>query len=282
MIPKEVLRWFEENQWGKVIKVDILSTGNSTVQRLLMEDGKNVILKQYPFMPASAADGEAQGLLAMGSTKTVRVPKPYYWTDTFLLVEVIESRKAPHDFAERFGRKLAQMHLHTNDLFGFKQDNFIGATPQHNHWEQDGFVFFEKHRLRPQFEWAAQKGYFDAEDRKRFEKVILRMKEIVPVQAPSLLHGDLWQGNVMADVDGQPTLIDPAVHYGWAEADLAMTVMFGGFGDEFFGAYQEVRSLETGWQARFAFYNLYHYLNHLNLFGSGYLGSVRSLLRKFG
>jgi fructosamine-3-kinase len=174
------------------------------------------------------------------------------------------------------------MHLHTNDHFGFKQDNFIGATPQHNQWERDGFVFFEKHRLRPQFEWASQKGYFDAEDRKRFEKVILRMKEIVPVQAASLLHGDLWQGNVMADGDGQPTLIDPAVHYGWAEADLAMTVMFGGFGDEFFGAYQEVRPLETGWQARFAFYNLYHYLNHLNLFGSGYLGSVQSLLRKFG
>ena len=282
MIPKKVIDWLDENQWGRVLKADSLSVGNSTVQFLQLDDGQKVILKEYPFMPATTADGEAQGLLALAATETVRVPKPFVWTEDFLLVEAIEERRDPQDFAERFGRSLAQMHLHTNDQFGFKQDNFIGATPQLNQWEQDGFVFFEKHRLRPQFEWAAQKGYLDAEDAKRFEKVILRMKEIVPVQAASLLHGDLWQGNVMADEVGRPTLIDPAVYYGWAEADLAMTVMFGGFGDVFFEAYEEVRELEVGWQARLPFYNLYHYLNHLNLFGSGYLSSVRSLLRKFG
>ena len=282
MIPESVVTWLEENQWGRVLNVSSLSAGNSTVQEIVTDLNKTIILKQYPFMPVSAADGEAQGLLAMAKTETVRVPEPYFWTEKFLLLEKIENGAPPADFAEQFGRLLAKMHLHTNALFGFEQDNFIGATPQRNSWEQDGFDFFEKHRLRPQFKWAFQKGYFSSDDENRFENVISRMREIVPAQPASLLHGDLWHGNVMADERGFPTLIDPAVHYGWGEAELGMTVMFGGFGDAFFEAYQEVRALEVGWQERLSFYNLYHYLNHLNLFGSGYLGSVRSLLRKFG
>jgi fructosamine-3-kinase len=109
-----------------------------------------------------------------------------------------------------------------------------------------------------------------------------RLPQLVPQQPASLLHGDLWSGNAISDRHGAPAIIDPAVYYGWAEAELAMTALFGAFAESFYQAYQEMRPLESGWRERFDIYNLYHLLNHLNLFGESYLGEVRAILRRYG
>ena len=114
------------------------------------------------------------------------------------------------------------------------------------------------------------------------EALAKRLPELVPHQPASLIHGDLWSGNVICDKNGMPVLIDPAAHYGWAEADIAMTTLFGGFKPDFYDAYNSIRPLETGWLKRMPLYNLYHLLNHLNLFGGGYHSQVMTVVRQFG
>jgi fructosamine-3-kinase len=110
------------------------------------------------------------------------------------------------------------------------------------------------------------------------ERLAARLRELVPAQSPALLHGDLWHGNVFASAAREPVLIDPAAHWGWPEADIAMTRLFGGFAAEFYAAYREARPLAPGWEQRLPLYNLYHLLNHLNLFGRAWLGRVREVL----
>jgi fructosamine-3-kinase len=114
------------------------------------------------------------------------------------------------------------------------------------------------------------------------ENLTAQLKDLIPVEPASLLHGDLWSGNAITNSQGGPAIIDPAAHYGWAEAELAMTTLFGAFPNAFYQAYEEVRPLEPGYYARFPLYNLYHLLNHLNIFGRGYLGQVQAILRRFG
>ena len=179
------------------------------------------------------------------------------------------------------GRKLAALHNHTNAQFGFEHDNYIGSTPQPNTWTEDGYAFFGEQRLNFQAQLAAKRGLLSRAEEGQVERVGERLAELVPQQPASLLHGDLWDGNALADENGQPALIDPAAHYGWAEAELGMTALFGGFGAEFYAAYEEARPLETGYQERFPVYNLYHLLNHLNLFGMGYHGQVIAILKRY-
>jgi fructosamine-3-kinase len=173
------------------------------------------------------------------------------------------------------------MHNNTEARFGFFHDNYIGSTPQPNTWTEDGYTFFGERRLIFQARMARRRGLLGETEVKGVERLVSRLVNLVPVQPASLIHGDLWTGNAMTDSSGAPAIIDPAAHYGWAEADLAMTTLFGAFPDEFFRAYQEVRPLEKGFRKRFDLYNLYHLLNHLNLFGTGYLGQVVSILRRY-
>ena len=161
-------------------------------------------------------------------------------------------------------------------------DNYIGSTPQVNGWLDDWLAFFRERRLRPQMELAARNGHLPAGRRRALEGFMGRLDELlggVP-RRPALLHGDLWGGNMIADPSGQPVLIDPAVYYGDREADLAMTALFGGFSSAFYAAYNEVYPLADGWRERFRIYNLYHLLNHLNLFGEGYGAQVDAVIGK--
>ena len=125
------------------------------------------------------------------------------------------------------------------------------------------------------------RGYLNVKDVDQIERLIGKLNQLVPQQPASLLHGDLWSGNAISDSEGSPALIDPAVYFGWAEADLAMTDLFGGFSDAFYSAYNEVNPLASGWRERFPIYNLYHLLNHVNLFGQSYLSQVRTILKAF-
>jgi len=169
------------------------------------------------------------------------------------------------------GEQLADLHRHTSPdgRFGWHRDNYIGATPQANGWKESWAEFWLERRLRPQLELAGRNGFV-------LEAPPLGLLDGHEPK-PCLLHGDLWSGNAGFTLQG-PVVFDPAVYYGDREADLAMTELFGGFPREFYEAYQEAYPLENGYELRKQLYNLYHLLNHLNLFGAGYLAQVKATL----
>jgi protein-ribulosamine 3-kinase len=190
----------------------------------------------------------------------------------FLLLEWLELGGVG-DFGA-LGSMLAQLHRHSGPKFGWQRDNYIGATRQPNGWCDDWVEFWGARRLRPQVELATKKGY--RLDHALFERACSLLRGHAP--QPSLVHGDLWSGNAGFTAGG-PVLFDPAVYFGDREVDVAMTELFGGFPDEFYAAYNEAFPLPAGYEARKRLYNLYHLLNHLNLFGEGYLAQVEEALR---
>lgn len=215
---------------------------------------------------------EAEGLRALRAAG-VHAPEPFAHGlrggEAYLEMERLALGAAPDWPA--MGRMLAELHRNTAPRFGWENDNWIGLSPQNNAWRDDWRAFFIDFRLRPQLESARGNGY-------RIE--IGEVAEILARHAPqaSLLHGDLWSGNTGFTAEG-PVLFDPAVYYGDREADLAMTELFGGFPPEFYAAYEKAWPLEPGYANRKHLYNLYHLLNHLNLFGGGYLAQVQATLR---
>jgi len=234
--------------------------------------GQQRFLKLNEERFADAFAAEADGLNAIRKTD-MRAPEPVSHGiaggQAYLLLEYLDLRPSG-DFAA-FGRMLAAAHRKPGPRFGWQRDNYIGSTPQANGWCDDWAEFWRERRLRPQLELARSKG-FD------LGKIALEELLIKHKPQPSLLHGDLWSGNAGFTASG-PVVFDPAVYYGDREADLAMTELFGGFPREFYGGYEEVFALSPEYQTRKHLYNLYHLLNHLNLFGGGYLGQVKATLR---
>ena len=223
---------------------------------------------------------EAEALEEMAGSNTIKVPQPICHGDDghqcYIVMEYLDMRGSPN--MEVFGRKFAEMHRITKNQFGWHRNNTIGATPQMNAWQQDYIKFWREQRLGYQLELAARKGcgkeLLNLGD-KLMEKFPALFKSYKPV--PSMLHGDLWGGNASALSDGTPVIYDPAFYYGDREADLAMTQLFGGFGQRFYSAYNEAWPLPEGYQLRKTFYNLYHIINHFNMFGGGYLGQSISM-----
>jgi len=200
----------------------------------------------------------------------------------FLLMTWIEPGVHRDGFWETFGQGLASLHGHTAAQYGFDANNFIGRLPQRNTWEVAWPSFFRDHRLEPQVARARTAGRWQAAWNRPLDALYRHLDVLLPPAPPaSLLHGDLWSGNFMVTQAGQAALIDPAVYYGDREADLAMTELFGGFAARFYESYRAAWPLEAGYEARREVYNLYHRLNHLNLFGSNYAGSVASVLRRY-
>ena len=282
MIPNRVIEWLEEHGHGTIINSRSVGGGCINNGMLLnTESGTSFFLKTNTRCPEDMFERESQGLEAIRVNGGPRVPKAYLYSANFLLMEDLRPASRQQDYWEVFGRQLANLHSNTNHQFGFAQDNYCGATPQPNPWTQDGYRFFGEQRLLYQARMALGSGLFSSQEMEQVRRLSERLPELVPEQPASLLHGDLWTGNAISDEYGSPALIDPAVHYGWAEAELAMTTLFGSFPHDFYKAYQEVRPLESGYRERFDLYNLYHLLNHLNLFGGGYLSQVNAVLRRY-
>jgi len=281
-LPTPVVEWCRARGWGAI--TEALPLGGGCIHRsyrLMASDGHGLFLKVNDDVPADLFEREAQGLFALVVDGGPRVPQAHLWGESFLLLEDLSLAAEQVDYWERLGRELARLHGQIGRRFGFDHDNYLGRTPQPNPWTADGRDFFGRHRLQFQAELALKSGLLEAADARRVETIAERLAELVPDEPASLIHGDLWSGNVMAGPRGEPCLIDPACHFGWAEAELGMTDLFGGFPDRFYRAYAEVHPLVAGWRERFPVYNLYHLLNHLNLFGAGYLGPVRSILQQF-
>ena len=199
----------------------------------------------------------------------VRVPRILEHGADFIVLEQLDLKRSG-DWAA-MGRMLAKLHRQHGERFGWHRDNFIGRSPQMNGWRDDWPTFFRECRIEPQLEMARKNGF--AINLHGVERMLENHHP-----KPSLLHGDLWAGNAGFIEDG-PVLFDPAVYYGDREADLAMTELFGGFPAEFYAAYNEAYPLDAGYEKRKHLYNLYHLLNHLNIFGGGYLGQVEATLR---
>jgi protein-ribulosamine 3-kinase len=228
-------------------------------------------------------EAEADALGEMAASATLRVPEPVccgqHDHQSYVVMEYLELGGSA-DMAS-FGRQFAGMHRVTADTFGWRRDNTIGSTPQPNTRTGDWIEFWRKHRLGFQLETAAANGY-GGELQRLGERLLADMAALFvnhDAQA-SMLHGDLWGGNYGALRDGTPVIFDPAFYYGDREADLAMTSLFGGFGGQFYAAYNEAWPLDDGYEVRKVFYNIYHIINHLNLFGGGYHGQAISMIER--
>lgn len=230
-------------------------------------------------------EAETDGLNEILATRTVRVPAPVCSgvseNKAWLALEYLEMGRGSRTGAAELGAALARMHQITADQFGWRRDNTIGDTPQVNTRMDDWTRFWREQRLGFQLRLAAQNGYSGTLQR-RGERLMEGLGAFFKNHAPrpSLLHGDLWGGNHGFDTAGRPVLFDPAVYYGDREADLAMTELFGGFPSRFYSAYSEAFPLDPGYRARKTLYNLYHVLNHLNLFGAGYLSRAEDMMAR--
>ncbi len=224
-------------------------------------------------------ESEAEALREIEATKTIRVPAPICHglageDRAFLVLEYVEAGSDGPSSQRQLGENLARLHQVRKPRFGWIRDNAIGSTPQPNDPCDDWASFFRDRRLRFQFDLAARKG-------KRFrgaEELLERIPELLAGHKafPSLLHGDLWGGNAACDKKGEPFVFDPATYYGDRETDLAFTEMFGGFSVDFRQAYERTFPLDVGYPRRKVLYNLYHLLNHFNIFGGGYASSAQS------
>lgn len=233
---------------------------------------------------------EAEGLRRLAASHTLRVPLPILGSaeldsaqHEFLVLEFIECASPTPHFAESFGRSLAAMHKNTQSTFGLTEDNFIGLTPQTNSSSENWAEFFATRRLEFQLSLLEKKSRATAELRVLLAKLIARLDNLIGTHdpSPSLLHGDLWSGNIMSDESGAPVIVDPAVYYGDREVDLAMTELFGALDSRFYDAYADAWPLSDGYEDRKEIYNLYHLMNHVNLFGLSYLSGVLGILRRF-
>jgi fructosamine-3-kinase len=229
-------------------------------------------------------EAEAAGLQEMADTDTIRVPQPLCTGTSggrsYIVMEHIALGGHGSDGTREAGRRLAAMHRASRQGFGWDRDNTIGSTPQPNGPQDDWVTFWTRYRLGFQLDLAARNGY-----RGRLQDQGERLLDALPAlidhdPAPSLLHGDLWGGNMGFDGDGHPVIFDPAVYYGDREADVAMTELFGGFGADFYAAYNESWKLDPGYRTRKVLYNLYHILNHLNLFGTGYRAQAQGMIER--
>jgi fructosamine-3-kinase len=235
---------------------------------------RSVFVKTQPAAQLAMFEAEAAGLAELAAANAVRVPQVIACGlaggRAYLALEHL-SLGARGD-AERLGRQLAMQHRSVADRFGGARDNWIGATPQPNAWRDRWVDFWRDQRLGHQLKLAADKGYGGALQRDG-EALRARLEEFFVdyPPRPSLLHGDLWGGNHGFLADGTPVLFDPAVYYGDRECDLAMSELFGGFAPAFHAAYREAWPLDPGYPVRRTLYNLYHILNHANLFGGGYV-----------
>jgi fructosamine-3-kinase len=244
--------------------------------RIDTDRGKTLFLKWNPSAPAGMFEAEVDGLRALRCVDDVRAPEPLGHGPTWLLLEHIETGGARRDTSERLGQMLAALHrTPASPTFGWPSDNWIGSLTQANAESASWGDFWRDRRIAPQLERARASGYAKS-------VVFDRALDVIPqaladVGRPELVHGDLWGGNWLSGAEGEPWLIDPAVHRGHGEVDLAMSELFGGFDRAFYHAYDEAHGRTSAYAAyRRDLYQLYYLLVHVNLFGASYEGGARS------
>lgn len=229
-------------------------------------------------------EAEYAALKEISQTDTICVPEPVCFGEedatAYLVMEYLPIGGSGHQHgAEALGTNLAAMHRVTEERYGWFRDNTIGSTPQINEQSNSWVEFWQDRRLSYQLELAARHGY-GGKLQQKGELLLTKMEPLISHQPPaSLLHGDLWSGNYAFMENGDPVIFDPALYYGDRETDLAMTELFGGFPARFYAAYNEAYPLPEAYTVRKTLYNLYHILNHVNLFGGGYAAQAERMIQ---
>ncbi|MFZ5503634.1 MAG: fructosamine kinase family protein [Pseudomonadota bacterium] len=266
-----------------VRNVDAVGGGSiNAAYRLRGVDGGCYFVKLNAAQHHAMFAAEATALDAIAATNTLRVPRPIVQgvsgKHSYLVLEYLQLNSRGN--AQLLGEQLAALHRWTAPKFGFPADNFIGTTPQPNKWQAGWIDFWREQRLGFQLQLAAQNGC-TAQLRHLGGRLLDALPEFFAgyTPQPSLLHGDLWSGNHAFLGDGTPTIFDPASYYGDRECDVAMTELFGGYPENFYTAYRAAFPLDAGYPTRRDLYNLYHILNHANLFGGGYVGQAEQMVR---
>lgn len=290
---KETIHQVLESIYGQPVTIkNTRSVGGGSInqtQTLTLSNAEKVFLKTNSHPPLNFFRAEARGLDLLRQAKDgPKIPKALGVESgsnpRFFLLEYVEESAPSNGFPLRFAQALANMHRVTQETHGLDHDNYIGSTAQKNTPEKNGLTFFREHRLRFQQELARKSGKLPSQVDKRLDALCARLETLLDItgESPALLHGDLWSGNYFqARQNQQPCIFDPAVYFGLRESDLAMTELFGRLPDSFYQAYHEAFPLNPGYEDRKDLYNLYHMLNHLNLFGSSYLSSVESIVNHF-
>lgn len=236
---------------------------------------------KYPGM----FDTELKGLRLLESTHTVSVPKVFHSGTSgdfaYIILNFEEQLTPASNYWILFAHELCALHRMHNSHYGLDYDNYIGSLPQSNVKSTDFYEFMILNRFQPLVKSASDNRMLTREDINRFDLLYNKLDRLLPSEKPSLIHGDLWRGNLITNNKGNPCLIDPAVYYGHRETDIAMTKLFGGFPEKFYQSYNSIWPLENGWEERIALHQLYPLLVHVNLFGEGYAYDVRRILKHY-
>ncbi|WP_037576713.1 fructosamine kinase family protein [Sporocytophaga myxococcoides] len=232
-------------------------------------------------VPDDFFEKEAEGLTLLLKAGKIRTPEVIFIGRNLLVMEFIERGRESKEFWNSLGCRLADIHKVTASSFGLDNHNYIGSLEQHNGWYNNWPEFFVERRLFPLAHRALTSGRLERRGVELIEQLSKKINELLVHEKPSLLHGDLWSGNVMADLSQEPVLVDPAVYFGNREIEIAFTTLFGGFDSSFYESYRESYPLEENFDKRIDLYNLYPLLVHANLFGGGYSNSVMTILRRF-
>lgn len=285
-IPAEVTGYITDHLKLAVKKFTPVAGGCINSGGRLQTDSGDFFLKwnsskKFPGMFAA----EAEGLNVLRNPGVIHTPKVIATASLqewqFILLEFVEAKEQVPEYWEMLGSQLAALHRQSGPLFGFTHDNYIGSLPQLNTERTDWIAFFAEQRLTVQVELALKNLRIDSVVVNQFDALFKKLPSLIPQEKPSLLHGDLWSGNLITYSTGEPCLIDPAVYYGSREAEIAYTRLFGGFSPAFYESYNKNFPLLPGFSERSEVYNLYPLMVHVNLFGGGYLSSVVSILKKY-
>ena len=284
MLPND-LRSALEASLGPLRSITLVGGGDINAAARIETQDARYLVKWNSHPRPRMFEVEARGLSLLATAAALRIPRVIAVIDqpAALVLEWIDVGSNKAAAAEALGHGLAQQHRSTAQTYGLDHDNYIGSTPQRNTPARSWIEFYRDQRLGAQRDLAQRHGHLTPDRARRLDRVMERLDHWIDDDqvVPSLLHGDLWGGNYLIDTQGNPVLIDPAVYYGDREAELAFTELFGGFGAQFYTAYDEAWPLDGGYADRRDLYNLYHLLNHLNLFGEGYGGSVDAILRHY-
>ena len=283
---KELISYISEKIHSPIASHRSVSGGDISSTYLLETETKKYFLKvNNKSFALQMFHAEHKGLKAIEETKTISVPHVHLVDSiegkSFLLMDFVESKRPDSSDYQRLGTQLARLHQCTNSDFGFPIDNFIGSLPQSNTLHKNWNEFYWTERIFPQLKMAFDNRLLTKNDIPSEEKAIEIFNRFFGNVSPSLLHGDLWGGNYLIATNGTPHLIDPATYFGHSMVDIAMSKLFGGFGQSFYDAYDEIIPKTANYDSQIELYQLYYLLVHLNLFGSGYYSGVASILRKY-
>lgn len=287
MIPSPILKDIEETLQLKVLSVSSISGGCIHQAFQLTTEHpvySSLFLKMNTRDKIQVLQSEYEGLQLLAQTNRINIPQIYEFREVdsyvYLLMEYLPPALKDDSFWQSLAEQLVALHRYKSDYFGLPTDNYIGSLPQRNRLASSWHEFYVENRLLPLVKWGREQGYFDSHHVSLFERLAYRCEAFFPEEPPSLLHGDLWSGNVHASRKGA-YFLDPAPYFGHREMDIAFSTLFGGFSPVFYEVYQELFPLEPGFEERTPLYNLYYLLVHLLLFGQGYFSAVVDILKRY-